>query len=188
MIESQSFALWTLAAVFEFLRDSNCVPEDPMFGHLVSSMTMAINAQAKASFSAVAFLQHKHCETYVSHLPVSTHSSVKHALLSTLTSSSELFHEEVIRSSLTQVKDDSQFSLLRNLSSLKGEKQSASPASTSGQRRRGSSAFSSSSCPCLFSRRSRGSECAASSSPGRKCKVSFKGIRRSPTPKKNFPK
>ena len=132
MIKSQSFTLWALSAVFEFLRDSNCVPEDPLFGHLVASMTTAINAQAKASFSAAAFLQHKCYKTYVSHLLVATHPSVKHTLLST-PSSMELFDEEVIWSSLTQVKDNSQLLLLRNLSS-KGEKQSASPASTSGQR------------------------------------------------------
>ena len=184
MIESQSFALWALATVFEFLRDSNCVPEDPMFGHLVSSRTMAINARTNASFSVAAFLQHKRRETYVSHL-VSTHSLVKHTHIST-PSSSELFDEEVIRSSLTQVKDDSQLSLLWNLSSLKGEKQSASPSSSSGQRRLGSSAFPSSSRSHLLSRRSRRSKRAASSSPGRRSKVSFRGILRSPTPKKDF--
>ena len=53
-------------------------------------------------------------------------------------------------SSLTQVKDDSQLSLLRNLSS-KGEKQSASPASISGQCRSGSSSDS----ICLALARSR---------------------------------
>ena len=87
MIESQSFILWALAAVFEFLSNANCVPEDPLFGHLVSSMTTAINVQAKASFSAAAFLQHKGHEMYVSQLPLLTHSFVKHALLSTLSPS-----------------------------------------------------------------------------------------------------
>ena len=114
MIESQSFAPGALSAVFEFLHYSNCVPDNPLFGHPVSSMTVAINLQAKASFSAATFLQHKRRETYVSHLPVATHPSVKHTLLSTL-SSMELFNEDVIQSSLTQVKDDSQLLLLRNL-------------------------------------------------------------------------
>ena len=40
-------------------------------------------------------------------------------------STSTLFDEEVILRSLTQVRDDSQLSLLKNLSSLKGGKQSA---------------------------------------------------------------
>ena len=114
-------------------------------------MTTAINAQAKASFSAVSFLQHKLRKIYVSHLLVSKHSSVKHALLS-IPSFMELFDEEVIRSSLTQVKGDSQLSLLRNLSSLKGEKQSALPSSTSGQRRRVSSTVPYSSHSRPFSR------------------------------------
>ena len=118
--------------------------------------------------------QHKCRKMYISHLPVSRHSSVKHSLLSTL-SSTELFGEEVIRSSLIQVKDDSQLSLLRNLPSLKGEKQSASPAFTSGQRRHGSSSGQYSSRSRPFSRRSHGSKGVASSSPGRKLKVSFGG-------------
>ena len=95
MIESQSFSLWALSAVFKFLRDSNCVPDDSSFGHLVGSMTTAISAQAKASFAATSFLQQKRRETYVSHLPVSTHRSVKHALFMTLLST-ELFAEDVI--------------------------------------------------------------------------------------------
>ena len=148
-------------------------------------MTIVINAPVKASFSATAFRQHKRLKTYVSLLLVSTHSSVKHALLST-PSSAELFDEEIIRSSLTQVKDDSQLSLLRNLSSLNGERQSASPASTSGQHRHGSSSGQFSFCSRPFLRLSRGSEHAVSSSPGRKSKVSFGGIMHSPTPKTNF--
>ena len=94
MIESQSFALWAFATIFEFLLKVNCVPDDPLFAHLVASMTMAINAQVKASFLVAAFLKHKCRETYVSHLPVSTHSLVKHTLLSTL-SFTELFDKEV---------------------------------------------------------------------------------------------
>ena len=130
MVESQSSSLWALLAVFEFLRDANCVPGDPAFGHIVGSMTTAINARARASFAAMEFLRQKHRETFVSHLPVSAHQSIKHSLLTTPLAK-ELFTEEVIVSSLTKVMGDSQLSLLHNLSS-KGGKQSASPASSSG--------------------------------------------------------
>ena len=125
-IKSQSFSLWALAMIFEYLKDTNCVPDD-------ASMTTALNSQAKISFSVAAFLQQVRRESLVSHPSRSTHLSAKHALLST-PSSFSLFDEEVIRSSLTQVKDDSQLSLLENLSSLKDGKLSASTASTSGHR------------------------------------------------------
>ena len=129
-IFTQSFSLWALVTVFNYLKDANCVLED-IFNQLVSSMTTAINSQAKASFSTVAFLQQKKQKTLVSHLPSTTHTSVKYAHLST-PSSSSLFTEDIICGSLTRVKEDSQLSLLKNLSSLKGKKRSASPPSTSG--------------------------------------------------------
>ena len=69
-------------------------------------------------------------ESFVSHLPSSTHTSVKHVLL-LMPSMSSLFDEEVILRSLTEVRDDSQLSLLNNLFSLKGGKQTASTASSS---------------------------------------------------------
>ena len=61
----------------------------------------------------------------MSHLPSTTHASVKHALFSKHSLSS-LFAKDVIHDSLIQVKEDSQLSLLKNLSSLKGGKQSPS--------------------------------------------------------------
>ena len=131
-IQSQSFSLWPLAAVFEFLKDSNCVPEDPVFHQLVMSMTKANNAQARAAFSSTSFLKPKCREALVSHLPASTHESVKLALLST-PSLSLLFSDKVIKASLTQVKEDLQIKLLSSLSSQKGGKQSASAASSSGR-------------------------------------------------------
>ena len=82
-------------------------------------MTATLSSQAKASFSVVAILQQVRKEPYASHLPGSTHISVKHSLLS-VPSTSTLFSEEVIHALLTQVKDDSQLYLLKNLSSLKG--------------------------------------------------------------------
>ena len=157
LIELQSFSLWALATMFEFLKDSNCVPEDTVFRQLVASMTTALNSQEKASFFEAAFLQQVRCESFVSHLLSSTHTSVKHALLST-PSTSALLDEEVLLRSLTQVRDDSQLSLLNNLSSLKGGKQSASTASSLGPRRRDSSSSSSSSLSRSFSRGSRGSK------------------------------
>ena len=184
LVESQSFSLWSIATMFEFLKDSNCVPEDSVFRQLIASMTTALTSQAKTSFLVTTFLQQVFKESYVSHLPGSTHDSVKHALLLT-PSTSALFSEEVIRASLTQVKDDSQLSLLKNLSALKGGGKLTSTSSSSGYRRRDAS---SSSRGCRFSRSSRGSKRPTSSSPSRWSKVAFKGILPSPTPKKNFSK
>ena len=120
-IESQSFSLWALASVFEFLRESDCVADSPVFHQLVTSMTSAINSQARASFSASTFLRQIRRETLVSHLPAATHALVKHELLLS-PSTSSLFSEEVVRYSLTQVKEASQISLLSNLSSRKDGK------------------------------------------------------------------
>ena len=151
LIESQSFDLWSITTKFEFLKDSNCVPEDSVFRHLIASLTTALNSQAKGSFSVASFLQQVYRESFVSHLSGSAHPSVKQALLST-PSLSDLFHEEVIRSSLTQVKDGSHLSLFMNLSSLKGGKQSASTSSLSGPCRHDPSSASSSSRLRGFSR------------------------------------
>ena len=181
LIELQLFSLWSIATMF--LNDTNCVPEDSVFCQLIVSMSTALNSQDKAYFSVVAFFQQVRRESFVSHLPGSTHPSVKHALLST----SALFDEEVIRSSLTQVEDDSQLSLSKNLFSLKGGKQSASPSSSSDPCCQDSSS-SSSSRSHGFSRPYRGSKRPASSLSSRRSKVAFKGILRYPTPKKNFSK
>ena len=64
-IQSQSFSLWALAAVFEFLKDSNRIPEDSVFHQHVTNMTVAINAQARAAFFSASFLQQKRRETLV---------------------------------------------------------------------------------------------------------------------------
>ena len=93
----------------------------------------------------------------MSHLVGSTH-----ALLST-PSASALFDEDVILQSLTQLRDDSQLSLLKNLSSLKGGKQLASTASSSGPRRGDASLSSSSYHSRSFSKGSRDSERLSSS-------------------------
>ena len=53
--KSQSFSLWALATMFKFLKDSNCVPEEDVFCHLVASMTTALNSQAKTTFFCVGF-------------------------------------------------------------------------------------------------------------------------------------
>ena len=187
LVESQSFSLWSIAIMFEFLKDSNCVPEDSVFRQLIASMTTALTSQAKASFLVAVFLQQVCKESYMSHLPGSTHPSVKHALLSTL-STSTLLSEEVIRASLTRVKDDSLLSLLKNLSSLKGGGKSASASSSSGYHCCDTSSSFSSSRGRGFSRSYRGGSGPASSFPSRQSNVAFKGILRSPAPKKNFSK
>ena len=74
--------------------------KDPVFHQLVVSMTEVINAQARAAFFSASFLKQKCHEASVSHLPASTHESVKLALLAT-PSSSSLFSDEVINASLT---------------------------------------------------------------------------------------
>ena len=146
-------------------------------------MTDAINAQVRTAFSSASFLKQKRHETLVSHLPASTHDSVKVALLAT-PSSSSLFSDEVIKASFTHVKEDSQIKLLWNLSSQRGGKQSASVASSLGRSMASSSSLSSS--WDLFSSPSgKGGKRPNSSSPVRRSKVSFdtSGFR-SPTPKK----
>ena len=35
-VEVQLFSLWSIATMFEFLKDSNCVPEDSVFRQLIS--------------------------------------------------------------------------------------------------------------------------------------------------------
>ena len=161
LIESQSFSLWVITPMFEFLKDFNCVPVDLVSHQVIASIPTTLNSQAKASFLVTAFLQQVQRESCVSHLRGSTHPFVKHALLST-PSTSTLFSKEVIRASLTQVKDDSQQSLLKNLSSLKGGSKSASTSSSSGSHRRDSSSTSSSSHSRGFSQPYGGSKRPAS--------------------------
>ena len=120
------------------MKDSNCVPDDQVFHQLVTSMTHTINAQARVSFSSAAFLEQKRGETLVSHLPSQTQESLKLAFLST-PSSSSLFSKDIIKESLTQVKEDSQIKLLSNLSSQRGGMPSASTASSSSWARGSSS-------------------------------------------------
>ena len=104
--------------LFAFLRDAGLSPFDNSFNKVVSSLSVALTAQAKTSYAATSFLKQVCQETYVAHLPPHTHDSVKHALLST-PSEGSLFLEEVIQCSLGQVRDDCQLQLLRNLSSQK---------------------------------------------------------------------
>ena len=132
-LEAQSFSLWAIAAIFDSLKDSGAGPQDDSFGNLVTSPTLSLQSQAKASFSANCFLQQKRRETFVSHLPASTHASVKYELLAT-PSSPSLFVNLMIKESFTQMKEDTNLAVLKNLSFAKGGKQSASAASSSGTR------------------------------------------------------
>ena len=187
-LESQSFSLWAIAAIFDSLKDSGTVPQDDSFGNLANSLTLSLQSQAKASFSAACFLQQKRRETLVSHLPSSTHASVKHALLTT-PSSLSLLADSVIKVPFPQVKEDCNLTVLKHLSSVKGGKQSASAASSSGARC--SSSTSGPSAVFHFSRNSSGSEGSkrqSSSSPACPSKVFFKGSPHSPAKKKNFRK
>ena len=93
-----------MASIFAFLRDSGLSSSDEAFNKVVSSLSMALTAQAKALHAVSAFLKQIRRETYVAHLPTHTHDSVKHALLST-PSEDSLFSEEVIQCSLGQVRD-----------------------------------------------------------------------------------
>ena len=181
LVEAQSFSLWSIAAMFEFLKDSNCVPEDSGFRQLISSLTKALTIQARTSYSLQQFLQQTRRESYAPHLPGSMPQSVKHALLST-PPSQKLFSEDVILTLLTQVTNDSQLSLLKNFLS-QGWGKSASSSSSLGYRCQDASSFSLRGCG---SRPSSGYKCSASASPSGCKKVSFKGILDSPTLKKFF--
>ena len=191
LVGSQSYVSWAMASIFVFFRDSGLSPSDEAFNKIVSSLSVALTAQEKASYAASAFLKQIRRETYVTHLPAHTHDSVKHALLST-PSEDSLFSEEVIQRSLGQVRDDSQLQLLRNLSTQRSEKGSASSSSTPAQRRRRSpvpqqSASSSSRESSHLSRGSRGYKRAASPSPAHR--RSPKRASKSPAKKKaNFRK
>ena len=169
LVESQSFSSWAMASVFALLRDANLAPGKEGFHKLVSSLSVALNSQAKASFAAAEYLKQKCRETYVSHLLSHTHDSVRHALLSSKSSSS-LFAEEVIEKSFGQMKDDSQLLLLKNLSSQKEGKELASSSSSSAQRRprlESSQSLSSSRSSRSSLRGSRGSKHPSSHSPSR---------------------
>ena len=130
LVESQLYSSWAMAAMFAYLREAGVAPEDDPFHRLVSSLSVSLNPQAKASLSEAAFLKQKRRETHVSHLSSSAHDSVRQALVSS-SSNESLFSEEVIAKSLSQVKGDSQILLLKNLSSQRGVKGSASSASSS---------------------------------------------------------
>ena len=121
-----------MASLFAFLRDAGLSPSDDGFNKVVSSLSVALTVQAKASYAASAFLKQVCRESYVAHLPAHTNDSVKHAVLST-PSEESLFSEEVIQRSLGQVRDDSQLQLLRNLSSQRSEKSLASSSSAPAQ-------------------------------------------------------
>ena len=169
LVGSQSYASWAIASVFAFLCDAGLSPSDEGFNKVVSSLSVALTAQAKASYAASAFLQQIRRETYVAHLPAHTPDSVKHALLST-PSEESLFSEEVIQRSLGQVRDDSQPQLFRNISSQRGEKGAASSSFALTQCRRRSlglqqSSLSSSRESSYQSRGSRGYKRVASPSP-----------------------
>ena len=137
-------------------------------------MTMASNAEALALFSAATFLKQIRPETLVSHLPSSTH-----ALLSS-PSTSSLFSEDVMKASLTQVKEDLQLSLLLNLSSKKDGKRTASSTSSSS---RGWSPSAAASRGSSYS--SCGMKRLSSSSPNRRRVTFVSKVLRSPTPKKS---
>ena len=92
LVGSQSYASWAMASLFAFLRDAGLSPSDEGFNKVVSSLSVALTAQAKASYAAATFLKQVHRETYVAHLPAHTHDSIKHALLST-PSEESLFSE-----------------------------------------------------------------------------------------------
>ena len=132
LVGSQSYASWAMASLFAFLRDAGLSPSDEGFNKVVSSLSVALTAQAKASYAAAAFIKQVRRETCVAHMPAHTHDSVKHALLLTPWEES-LFFEEVILRSLGQVRDDSQLQLLWNLSSQRSEKSSASSSSSPAQ-------------------------------------------------------
>ena len=59
LVKSQSYSSWAMAAVFAFLCETGVVPEDESFHRLVSSLSVALNSQAKVSLSAASFLKQK---------------------------------------------------------------------------------------------------------------------------------
>ena len=43
-LESQSFSLWAIAAIFASLKDSGAVPQDDSFGNLVNGLTLSLQS------------------------------------------------------------------------------------------------------------------------------------------------
>ena len=170
LMEAQSSSFWALPSAFAFLKEAGCASGEENFHCLVSSLNLFLSSQAKAAFSVSAFMKQKHRKTLVSHLPASTHSSVKHALL-TAPSKDTLFAKKVIGDSLTQVREDSHLTLMKNFSSNNGDKGLASSTSTPSQRKGSSSASLSSFAATNFLHPStwnqRGSKRSASPSPSR---------------------
>ena len=72
LVEAQSYSLWSIATMFEFLTDLNCVPGYSVFRKLIASMTRAFTTQAKTTYLLQEFLQQTKRELYVSHLPGET--------------------------------------------------------------------------------------------------------------------
>ena len=57
--ESRSYSLWAIVAIFTSLKDAGGVPDDETLRHLVSNLTLSLQSQTKALFSAACFLQQK---------------------------------------------------------------------------------------------------------------------------------
>ena len=57
LVEAQFFFLWSVATLFEFLRDSECVPQDSVISQLSSSVFRALAAQVWTTYSPLLVLQ-----------------------------------------------------------------------------------------------------------------------------------
>ena len=87
-----------MVSLFAFLCYAGLSPSGDEFNNVGSSLSVALTAQAMTYYAASIVLRHVLRETYIAHLPVHTHDSVKHALLSA-PSEESLFPAEVIQRS-----------------------------------------------------------------------------------------
>ena len=69
--EALSYLMWVLSGLLEFVRLQGFTPADPaLFNQLVTALSKSLPHQAQVSASHTAYICHKRCEFYLSHLPV----------------------------------------------------------------------------------------------------------------------
>ena len=163
--EALSYSMWVLSGLLGFVHLQDFDPADlALFHQLVTALSKSLAHQAQVTASHTAFLCHRHCEFYLSHLLAYFSDVSKRSMLSSpAVFADSLFREEDVSCLLEAT---------RSSSSLKSQQAmvdvaSRRPSSSSSFRQRGGS-------PSRSPRR-----CQSSPSPSRASKrVRFD----SPTP------
>ena len=81
--EALSYAMWVLSGLLGFVRLQDFTPADPaLFNQHVTALSKSLAHQAQVSASHTAFLCHRRCEFYLSHLPAYFSDVSKRSMLS----------------------------------------------------------------------------------------------------------